>query len=263
MDETKNTYDEFAAAVYDLWFAGDTHEEIEFFSSFLKEMPGPTLEIGCGTGRIMLALIERGFAVEGAEPSLPMLEVLKRKASEKDIQPKLITQRMEDLSIGRTFQSIIIPACSFMLVPDRSKAMEVLCRIREHLVPGGQLLLTSALRWGISDFFTCSRRDTNDLPVWKLRREAHKQDHVILLSEATSSCIPEQICHSRYRYEVFKDGVSVSTHFQQLLVRWYGRDELTDLLKQSGFSDVRVFRAYERKTPTPRDDEFVYHAINK
>ncbi len=38
------------------------------------------LELGCGTGRILIPLVEKGIAVEGVDISAGMLELLTEKA---------------------------------------------------------------------------------------------------------------------------------------------------------------------------------------
>jgi len=57
--------------------------DVEFYLAKARETSGRTLELGCGTGRITLPLAAAGCEVIGADRSLAMLGVLRRKAREQ------------------------------------------------------------------------------------------------------------------------------------------------------------------------------------
>ena len=42
-------------------------------AEFLKKFPGPALEVGSGSGRLMFPLLQMGFEIEGLELSADML----------------------------------------------------------------------------------------------------------------------------------------------------------------------------------------------
>src|SRR4051794_19283497 len=66
------------AHYYDLEY-GTYEDDLDFFVQLATALdPGrglPLLELGCGTGRIALALAEEGFQVVGVDTSMAMLRV--------------------------------------------------------------------------------------------------------------------------------------------------------------------------------------------
>ena len=74
-------YNEFAE-LYDDVSKGLTGE-LEFYLKEAKKAKGKVLEAACGTGRILLPLLEAGIDIEGFDISKSMLDVLKQKAKKK------------------------------------------------------------------------------------------------------------------------------------------------------------------------------------
>ena len=75
-------YDQIAR-YYDL-LHGDLTEDIEFVIRLAEKSGGPVLELGCGTGRLLLPLVRIGQKTTGLDNSEEMLAVAKAKvASER------------------------------------------------------------------------------------------------------------------------------------------------------------------------------------
>ena len=49
--------------------------DFEFYLELAREAPGPTLELGCGSGRLVIPLAREGIEVTGLDLSEWMLEV--------------------------------------------------------------------------------------------------------------------------------------------------------------------------------------------
>jgi len=74
-----STYGDRIAGVYDEWFGlpTDTDQAVEFLAGMAGN--GPVLELGIGTGRIALPLVERGIEVHGVDASRAMVARLRDK----------------------------------------------------------------------------------------------------------------------------------------------------------------------------------------
>jgi SAM-dependent methyltransferase len=74
-----STYGDRIAGAYDEWFRlpTDTEEAVEFLAGMAGT--GPVLELGIGTGRIALPLVERGIEVRGVDASESMVARLREK----------------------------------------------------------------------------------------------------------------------------------------------------------------------------------------
>src|SRR5262249_28928407 len=109
----------------------------------LSESGSPALDVGCGTGRLLLPYLAAGLEVEGVEPSADMLAICRQRAAERGLNPVLYRQTMQALDLPRRYRAIIVPCGSFQLVMERAEAWEALRRLHAHLEQGGVLALTS------------------------------------------------------------------------------------------------------------------------
>jgi ubiquinone/menaquinone biosynthesis C-methylase UbiE len=78
-----------AAECYDLWFGEEPFWDQAFFHQRLCRNSGVSLEIACGTGRLLVPLLRDGLAVEGMDASAEMLEICRHKATRVGVTPLL------------------------------------------------------------------------------------------------------------------------------------------------------------------------------
>jgi ubiquinone/menaquinone biosynthesis C-methylase UbiE len=83
---------------------------VEFYVQEAINAGFPVLEIGCGTGRIMIPTAEAGISITGLDRAPSMLEIARRKISilDKDTQSriKLVEGDMRDFSLKDKFNII-------------------------------------------------------------------------------------------------------------------------------------------------------------
>ena len=117
----------------------DSRWDQAFYRQIIQQQGGRALELGCGAGRLLLAYLQTGLAVEGADISDEMLAVCRQKGAEIGLQPTLYEQPMQALETPHRYRTIYIPCGSFVCVMDRNLALETLQRCYAHLEPGGVL----------------------------------------------------------------------------------------------------------------------------
>ena len=83
MDRLPEDRDRLLAAYYDLEYAS-YDEDLGFYVQYALAMDPereyPVLELGCGTGRVAVALAKAGFRVTAVDVSPGMLDVCRAKA---------------------------------------------------------------------------------------------------------------------------------------------------------------------------------------
>jgi SAM-dependent methyltransferase len=104
----------------------------------------PILELGCGTGRILIPLAQAGFQVVGIELYPSMLKVAREKMAELD-EPvrkriKLIQADMSDFSLKQRFNMAYISANTIFHLPRRKQRKCLEC-VYDALKPGGEILI--------------------------------------------------------------------------------------------------------------------------
>jgi len=133
-----DVYDSMAD-LYDFIYGGDF--DIDFYEEEAKKAKGPVLEIGCGTGRVMLELIKKGITVEGLDVSKEMLRILKNKARMMGYSPNLYHADMRDFSLKKKYSLILVPYRSFLHLENDEDRLSSLKKMNAHLRKGGKLML--------------------------------------------------------------------------------------------------------------------------
>ncbi|MBD3217578.1 MAG: methyltransferase domain-containing protein, partial [candidate division Zixibacteria bacterium] len=69
----------FIAEFYDAVPPYESRQDIDFWIEQAKQGGGPVLELGCGTGRVLIPIAEAGFSVTGIDLARPMLDTCRKK----------------------------------------------------------------------------------------------------------------------------------------------------------------------------------------
>ena len=59
------------------------YDDVSFYREYAGKQNGEILELGCGTGRITLPLIETGLKVTAIDSSINMINRIKAKSQQK------------------------------------------------------------------------------------------------------------------------------------------------------------------------------------
>ncbi len=114
------------------------------YVSLLAGLQSPVLELGCGTGEIVVALARAGHGVTGVDISEPMLEVAARRlaglpADARD-RARLEVGDMKDFRLGNTFGAALLANDMVNHALEVEDLLAVLRACRRHLEPEGRLL---------------------------------------------------------------------------------------------------------------------------
>ncbi|GAA5496861.1 hypothetical protein Rhal01_03049 [Rubritalea halochordaticola] len=208
----------------------DNTSELPLLQTFLKEHPGKTLEIGCGSGRLLLPLIAEGFDVEGMEFSQDMIQLLETSAKEQLLTPKVHhADALEIFDFEHKFHSFLIPAFTIQLF-SRGQAHDLLKRLHDSAEKSASLYLTTFIPWA---------EITGELEEdeWHLDKEITLPNHSAARCETLHTIDRlNQTLHRRHRYSLTSsNGMDTRTHKSEQVIRYYGLPELTLLLEKSGW----------------------------
>jgi SAM-dependent methyltransferase len=139
-------YDGFIADYYDAspLVAGRV-QDVAFYRDAAREFGDPVLELGCGTGRVTMALAEAGYRVTGLDISERMLERATKKRAQLSAEARervrLVRGDMVRFDLGEKFRLVIIPFRPFQHLLETQQQMDCLACVRKQLAPGGRLIL--------------------------------------------------------------------------------------------------------------------------
>lgn len=114
--------------------------DVAGFMNLLPPAPAKLLEVGCGTGRLALALADHGFSITAIDRSGPMLEQLHIKQTpEHNITSILMDAR--HISLAGPFDAVIFGYSGFQyLLNDQD--IKLFCeQVKRLITPDGSLIL--------------------------------------------------------------------------------------------------------------------------
>src|SRR5262245_18370730 len=120
--------------------------DVAFYVKAGLRATGNVLELGCGTGRIALPLVEAGCQVLGVDVSLPMLKEMSQNALAR-LSPSQQTRLswacmdMKDLGVSEKFSLILCPYSAFTYLLEETARSRFFSVIRRLLSAGGRLIL--------------------------------------------------------------------------------------------------------------------------
>lgn len=123
-------------------------EDIPWVVAWAAQAGGAVLELGCGSGRLLLPLAQAGHTVVGLDNSAAMLALAQAKLAQEPMAVQarvaLHTADMTHFSLPQTdFALALIPYNTLLHIPP-AQLGRTLRTIQAHLRPGGYLLMDSS-----------------------------------------------------------------------------------------------------------------------
>ncbi|HEY8168138.1 MAG TPA: class I SAM-dependent methyltransferase [Candidatus Limnocylindrales bacterium] len=233
--------------------------EVAYYGDAIRRYGEPALDCGCGTGRLLLPLLAEGLDVDGVDVSGDMIALAAERATEAGHRPLLRAQATHELDLPRRYSTIFMCGV-FGLGGRRDRDRDGLRRVREHLEPGGALVLWHELPFAGLDPASWAHwlpGHRSDLPrPWPAtgdRREAADGDEIELLRRMVDFDPRSQRQSFEIRARLWRGGGLVQEETYGLHENLYFEAELALVLEEAGFSEVTVEAAYERRPATADD----------
>jgi ubiquinone/menaquinone biosynthesis C-methylase UbiE len=254
MSEPVYEYRGLMASTWD-FFRGDTSGwgDKAFYRALIDEYGQPVLDVGCGTGRLILDYIADGLDVDGVDNSPEMLALCRENAQPRGLTPNLYTQWMETLDLPRQYKTIIVPSSSFQLVTDSVKASEAMKRFFTHMEVGAALIIPFMVDEHPSD-----PNDPSEWGDWYLLSEKTRTDDGAVVRRWIRGKSDTQFQDTENRYEIEIEGeiVASETIKQSPALRWYTPEQAKQLCETAGLKVVQLYSGFEFKPALETSEVF-------
>jgi len=223
---------------YDLQIQG-YREDLKFYLSEIKKSKN-TLEIGCGTGRILLPALKAGANIEGLDFSKKMLKTLHQKAKRIGLKPVTYYADMRNFTLGKKYGLIIVPFRPFQHLYNTREQIAALKNFHKHLNRGGKLILNifnpdylRMTRSGQKEFYAYVRD-----PLTKNK---------VKISAINYYYPAEQLLKVTFIHEELdKHNLLVGKKEYKTTLRYIFRFEFEHLLALSSFKVIKLYGDFKR-----------------
>jgi SAM-dependent methyltransferase len=226
------------ASLYDAFPFTD---DLALYGGLAIAQDGPVLELGCGSGRVLVALAQAGHDVVGVDTSSHMLALAAEKLAAAGpgvaARARLVQGDLRSFELSERFALAIIAVKTFAYLVTRREQQQALASAATHLRPGALLALDLL----------------NPTPDWLSRPPGSVRQDVFgqLPSGATvartetmvSTDLAAQVRVIRSAYEIVSNG-AVTKRFVEWPFRFTYRFEAEHLLERAGFEVEAVHGGY-------------------
>jgi SAM-dependent methyltransferase len=235
----------------------DKTDDLAMYSRVAADCTGDILDVGCGSGRVLIHLAQAGHRVYGIDNDRRMLGRLEGNLAAHSSLRERITYICADAlthDFGRRFQLILLTYNALMHFKDQEQQINLLQRMRNCLADDGVLVIDLP---NAGPVFASDDNDTITLERTFLDDES---GHMVMLQSVSVLDRAFQLLHIDWIYdEIDGDGL-VKRHLAPHTLRYFFLAELRLLLARCGFAVVKVFGDTEDGPYHADSDRMIIHA---
>lgn len=245
-------------------FEIDGGQEALYYKRLIETSGQPALDLGCGSGRLLLPYLQAGLDVDGCDYSQDMLAQCQARARREGLSPQLYAQAMHDLDLPRRYRTIF--ACGVIgLGGERRLTRQAMQRCYEHLRPGGIFAFNMTPRWNDPPaYLSRLAENRNSLPEeWPSSTERNLLADGTELEIAARTVAVDPLDESQIRQRrarLWRNGELLEEQIHTQRYEEYGKNELVLVLELAGFSDIQIFGDFSDEPATANHNELIFIA---
>jgi SAM-dependent methyltransferase len=230
--QVASAYGPLCTLFYDAYKPRPSEDEMRWYLEELPSARGPVLDAMCGSGRLLLPLVEAGRNVHGVDASPSMLARCEARLADAGLTAPLFRQDVAELNLPFRYGAAFIAASSLQLLTDPFSARAALERIRAHLVPPARLLLDL--------FIPAEGTQRLGAPLVEVRSARLSDGTRIALRSETTMYADSRLARTTNRYVHRRGNTHLAEESEATAITWYTPDECAELLTDAGYQDVAI-----------------------
>jgi SAM-dependent methyltransferase len=226
--------------------------DVAFWLDVARGGAGPVLDLGCGTGRVLVRLAEAGIDVDGLDAAPAMIARLDEKLAARGLAARAQVGDMRDFTMPRRYARVLCAFNAFAHCATTEDQLATLRCVREHLLPEGALVLHQSYPgpayWAGED----------GVPVFEHETPPEADGHRLQMWDTRQKNVVEQFQRSETEVrELDASGACVRSVRFVTAQRWAYRFELELLFRAAGFARSEIQGDFAGEPLTRPDQQMV------
>ena len=229
----KNYYGNLCTEIYEILHDKAPQDELDFYLSY-AEKNKKILEIMCGSGRFLVPFLEYGYNIRGVDFSVEMLEKLKLKVPEADVEYADIAE----YTTNEQFDYIFISSGSVSLFTDMNLCQKILKKIKGLLASAGKFVFAV-------DTIAAKCLDNDDYETSVSVKMKNGFD--LVLKTKNYFDVQQQIQFSPGIYELYDRDKLLKSEHMDFQTHLYKFGEMENYLREAGFTEIKTYSSFEKE----------------
>lgn len=214
--------------------------DLEMYRQFAERARGPILELGCGTGRVLEALVEIDQPITGIDYSESMLDIARERLPDR---VDIVAQDMRFLD-GDTplpnapFSFVLSAINTFLHLSDVQSQLATLRGVKSVTAPGGTMLLDVFVP---DPAYLVSMNGSVNLEFHHQFPDGKRLDKWV----ARTHDLAGQLIETTVYFDITSEDGSVQRLVDHYNTRYIHLYELEHLLNRAGWDLVSLYGGYE------------------
>ena len=219
-------------------------DDIPFYRDRTPSRDASILELGCGTGRVLVPLVEDCAYIHGVDLSEAMVAICREKLVQAGIPAARACVQVgdiTDLSLDRTFDLITAPYRVFQNLERDADTDGFFETVRKHLAPGGRCIL---------NVFQPNREPAALRQEWVTQEEYECWETVVEGERVTCHGMnarldsEKMVLYPELIYRRYRGSDLVEEVILKIVMRAYYADEFAQLITGHGFEIIQRWGGY-------------------
>jgi SAM-dependent methyltransferase len=247
-----------SAKYYDSSYAIADLVDLPFYLDLARASSGPVLEMGCGTGRILLPVAQAGIEIHGLDMSPSMLGILRGKLESEPHEARsrvmLHEGDIRHARLDRKFALVIMPFRPFQHMHTLDDQIAALRTAAFHLTDDGKLAFDvfypkfDSLLSGLGE-----ERPEGEWPVegkpGQITRRWYRKDSIDKINQSFSGV---------FIFRTFEDGRLVREETAPLHMTWFLYPQLRALFLLAGLDVVQEYGSFAKAALDNSSTEMIF-----
>lgn len=196
------------------------------------------LDLACGTGSLLLKLIDLDFEVAGFDASEEMINMAHEKAKKKGIKISIWRGTMENFRVKKPFHACVCTYDSMNYCKDLNACHNVMSHVADALCAGGVFIFDICTEKNSRNFFKnyYEKDRINDYHYIRqsfyLKKQKIQVNEFVISSNSNSKAMVRELHHQRI----------------------YRIDEILNIIPRNQFNVVGIYDGFSRRPGTENSD---------